>query len=219
MRLFGNRALLGIGVVFSNIGNKVSYSDASGPRDFLPANLRIGTALSLDLDDYNRFTFGIDINKLLVPTPPISIAGPGNTVYSLGSDNNVPVIAGIFQSFYDAPGRPLIGPDNNPVVENGEVQIKNGSRFGEELREINFGIGTEYVYNKTIAIRAGYFHEHYSKGNRRYLTFGIGLKYSKLGIDLSYIASLVQQNPLANTLRFSMSIVIDGSKKKEKIED
>lgn len=220
LRVFGNRALLGIGVVLSNIGNKVSYTDAQGPRDFLPANLRFGSALSLDLDEYNRFTFGVDFNKLLVPTPPIRVNGPNNTTYNVGMDNNVAVIAGIFQSFYDAPGRPLIGADNNPVIENGEVQVKKGSRFGEELREINFGIGTEYVYNKTIAIRAGYFHEHYSKGNRRYLTFGIGLKYSKLGIDLSYIASLVQQNPLANTLRFSLSIVIDNnSRKRDKIED
>lgn len=220
LRVFGNRALLGIGVVLSNIGNKVSYTDAQGPRDFLPANLRFGSALSLDLDEYNRFTFGVDFNKLLVPTPPIRVNGPNNTIYNVGMDNNVAVIAGIFQSFYDAPGRPLLGADNNPVIENGEVQVKKGSRFGEELREINFGIGTEYVYNKTIAIRAGYFHEHYSKGNRRYLTFGIGLKYSKLGIDLSYIASLVQQNPLANTLRFSLSIVIDNnSRKRDKIED
>jgi hypothetical protein len=220
LRVFGNRALLGIGVVLSNIGNKVSYTNAQGPRDFLPANLRFGSALSLDLDEYNRFTLGVDFNKLLVPTPPIRVNGPNNSSYSVGMDNNVAVIAGIFQSFYDAPGRPLIGADNNPVIENGEVQVKKGSRFGEELREINFGIGTEYVYNKTIAVRAGYFHEHYSKGNRRYLTFGIGLKYSKLGIDLSYIASLVQQNPLANTLRFSLSIVIDNnSRKRDKIED
>jgi hypothetical protein len=220
LRVFGNKAVLGLGLVISNIGNKVSYTDAAGPRDFLPANLRLGSALSLDLDEYNRFTFGIDLNKLLVPTPPIRVNGPNNTFYTVGMDNNVPVIAGIFQSFYDAPGRPLIGSDNNPVVENGEVQVKPGSRFGEELREINFGIGTEYIYNKTIAIRAGYFHEHYSKGNRRYLTFGIGLKYSKLGIDLSYIASLVQQNPLANTLRFSLSIVIDNSNgRRDRIED
>lgn len=220
LRLFGNKALLGFGVVLSNIGNKVSYSDASGPRDFLPANLRMGTALSLDLDDFNRFTFGVDINKLLVPTPPIRVNGPNNTTYNVGMDNNVPVIAGIFQSFYDAPGRPLMGTDNNPIIEDGEVQIKRGSRFGEELREINFGIGAEYIYNRTIALRAGYFHEHYSKGNRRYLTFGIGLKYSKLGIDLSYIASLVQQNPLANTLRFSLSIVIDNtSRRNERIDD
>jgi hypothetical protein len=220
LRLFGSRAILGLGFVISNIGNKVSYTDAAGPRDFLPANLRLGSALTLDLDDYNRFTFGVDLNKLLVPTPPIRVNGPNNTFYSVGKDNNVPVIAGIFQSFYDAPGRPLIGTDNNPVIENGEVQVKQGSRFGEELREINFGVGTEYVYNRTIAIRAGYFHEHYSKGNRRYLTFGIGLKYSKLGIDLSYIASLVQQNPLANTLRFSLSITIDNNtRKRDNIED
>lgn len=221
MRLFGNKALLGFGVVISNIGNKVSYSDASGPRDFLPANLRMGTALSLDLDDYNRFTFGVDVNKLLVPTPPLPPNSTNNpTPFLVGRDNNVPVIAGIFQSFYDAPGRILYDANNEPVIEDGEVQIKRGSRFGEELREINFGIGAEYIYNKTIALRAGYFHEHYSKGNRRYLTFGIGLKYSKLSIDLSYIASLAQQNPLANTLRFSLSIVIDNtSRRNERIDD
>jgi hypothetical protein len=220
MKIAGNRAELGLGLVISNIGNKVSYTNASGPRDFLPANLRLGSALSIDPDQYNRFTFGVDINKLLVPTPPIRVNGPGNTVYNVGKDNNVPVIAGIFQSFYDAPGRPLIGEDNNPIVENGEVQIKKGSRFGEELREINFGIGAEYVYNKTIAVRAGYFNEHYSKGNRRYLTFGLGMRYSKLAIDLSYIASLVQNNPLANTLRFSLSLFLDNTQvKRDSVDD
>jgi hypothetical protein len=212
LKIGGNNAELGLGLVVSNIGNKVSYTDASGPRDFLPANLRLGSAISIDPDQYNRFTFGVDINKLLVPTPQIRVVGPGNTPYFVGRDNNVPVISGIFQSFYDAPGRPLLDASNNPVIVDGDVQVKKGSRFGEELREINFGIGTEYLYNKSIAVRAGYFHEHYSKGNRRYLTFGIGLRYSKLSIDLSYIASLVQQNPLANTLRFSMSFYLNNTK-------
>lgn len=220
IRVAGNKAELGFGLVFSNIGNKVSYTSAAGPRDFLPANLRLGSALSIDPDQYNRFTVGVDFNKLLVPTPGIRVVGPGNTVYNVGMDNNVPVIAGIFQSFYDAPGRPLLDANNNPIVENGEVQIKGGSKLGEELREVNFGIGTEYVYNKTLAFRAGYFHEHYSKGNRRYLTFGIGMRYSKLGIDLSYIASLVQQNPLANTLRFSLSLFLDNTTvKRESVDE
>jgi hypothetical protein len=220
LRVAGNRAELGVGVVISNIGNKVSYTDVAGPRDFLPANLRLGSALSIDPDQYNRFTVGLDFNKLLVPTPPIRVFGPDNTPYLVGRDNNVPVIAGIFQSFYDAPGRPLLDANGNPIIENGEVQVKKGSRFGEELREINFGVGTEYLYNKSIAVRAGYFHEHYSKGNRRYLTFGLGLRYSKLGIDLSYIASLVQQNPLANTLRFSLSIFLDNTKlKRDSVEE
>lgn len=214
LKIGDNNAELGLGLVVSNIGNKVSYTDASGPRDFLPANLRLGSAISIDPDQYNRFTFGVDINKLLVPTPQIRVVGPGNTPYFIGRDNNVPVISGIFQSFYDAPGRPLMDASNNPVIVDGDVQVKKGSRFGEELREINFGIGTEYLYNKSIAVRAGYFHEHYSKGNRRYLTFGIGLRYSKLSIDLSYIASLVQQNPLANTLRFSMSFYLNNTKVK-----
>jgi hypothetical protein len=221
MKIAGNRAELGLGLVLSNIGNKVSYTNASGPRDFLPANLRLGSALSIDPDEYNRFTFGIDVNKLLVPTPPLQPNSTNNpTPFLVGRDNNVPVIAGIFQSFYDAPGRILYDANNEAVIENGEVQIKSGSRFGEELREINFGIGTEYVYNKTIAVRAGYFHEHRSKGNRRYLTFGLGMRYSKLAIDLSYIASLVQQNPLANTLRFSLSIFLDNTKvKRESLDD
>lgn len=114
LKIAGNRAELGLGFVMSNIGNKVSYTDAAGPRDFLPANLRLGSALSIDPDQYNRFTLGVDFNKLLVPTPPIRVNGPNNTVYNVGKDNNVPVIAGIFQSFYDAPGRPLLDENNNP---------------------------------------------------------------------------------------------------------
>ena len=124
LRVAGNRAELGLGLVMSNIGNKVSYTDASGPRDFLPANLRLGAALSIDPDTYNRFTLGLDINKLMVPTPPIRVNGPNNTFYTVGKDNNVPVIAGIFQSFYDAPGRVLLDENNDPILEGGEVVVK-----------------------------------------------------------------------------------------------
>jgi len=218
IRLFKKRATLGLGFVMSNIGNKVTYSGGSGDRDFLPANLRLGSALTMELDDYNAFTFGFDLNKLLVPTPPVNVSQDGN-VYQVGMNNNVPVIAGIFQSFYDAPGRLLRDGDNKYIIIDDEVQVKKGSRFGEELREINFGIGAEYVYNKTIALRAGYFHEHYTKGNRRYLTFGMGFRWSVLTIEMSYIASLVQQSPLANTWRASIGFVFGQLKRGSKAID
>lgn len=218
IRVFKKRATLGLGFVMSNIGNKVTYSGGSGERDFLPANLRLGTALTMELDDYNAFTFGFDMNKLLVPTPPINVNVGGN-VYTAGVNNNVPVIAGIFQSFYDAPGRLLRDENNEYIVVDNELQVKKGSRFGEELREINFGIGAEYVYNKTIALRAGYFHEHYTKGNRRYLTFGMGFRWSVMTIEMSYIASLVQQSPLANTWRASIGFIFGETKRGSKAID
>lgn len=179
------------GVNISNIGAKISYSDATTETDFIPTNLRIGPRLTMDLDEFNRLSFSFDINKLLVPTPPVYaldsngqiIVDPnGKRVIEAGKDPNVNVIQGMIQSWYDAPGG-----------------------FEEELREFYFGVGGEYWYNKAFAVRAGYFWEHETKGNRKYFTLGAGLKYNVFGLDFSYLIPTQQRNPLENTLRFTLS--------------
>jgi hypothetical protein len=174
---------LALGANISNIGNKVRYTETS-TRDFIPINLRLGTALNADLDEYNKISFAFDINKLLVPTPPIyndSIDGQ----IDFGQDPNVSVVSGIFQSFGDAPGG-----------------------FSEEMREINYSIGTEYWYDDQFAVRAGYFNEHNTKGGRKFFTFGSGVKYNVFALDFSYLINASRaingNNPLANTMRFTL---------------
>ena len=175
---------LALGANISNIGNKVRYTETS-TRDFIPINLRLGTALNADLDEYNKISFAFDINKLLVPTPPIyndSIDGQ----IDFGQDPDVSVVSGIFQSFGDAPGG-----------------------FSEEMREINFSIGTEYWYDNQFAVRAGYFNEHNTKGGRKFFTFGSGVKYNVFALDFSYLINASRaingNNPLANTMRFTLT--------------
>jgi hypothetical protein len=199
---FGNTdATLTLASTISNIGNKVAYT-VDSERDFLPTNLRLGTALKLDFDKYNSLTTAVDFNKLLVPTTP-AYNGTGDIIS--GKDPNVGVVTGMLQSFYDAPG----------TVEfdaNGDSSVVKNSRFVEEMREINFGIGVEYWYSNILAVRTGFFHEHASKGNRKYLTFGAGIYFGVFGLDVSYLASVTQNNPLANTVRFSLKFKF-GNKK------
>jgi hypothetical protein len=188
----------------NNIGNKVSYSDLS-KRDFIPMNLKIGNSFKAKFDKYNSLLVSIDLQKLLVPTPPIYGKYDGSTVF-VGRTTDVGIVSGIMQSFYDAPGTPVYDADGNFVQNaNGTFQVEKGSRLKEELREINIAAGLEYWYNNVLALRAGYFHESSTKGNRQYFTAGVGLKYNKFGIDLSYLmATNGRQSPLANTLRFSL---------------
>jgi len=186
---FGNDATFAFGTNISNIGNKVSYSDA-GPKYYLPANLKIGAANTINLDDYNQVTFTIDFNKLLVPTPPIRDAD-GNIIK--GKDDNKSVPSSIFGSFSDAPGG-----------------------FSEEIKEISVSPGFEYWYNQLFAVRAGYYYLSQSKGGAGYLTAGIGLKYSDFTFDFSYIAAAQQNSPLANTLRFTLSASFGGDKNSRK---
>lgn len=168
-----------LGLQISNLGNKISYSD-NLESSFLPANLRIGGRYSYSMDQFNRLSFMLDLNKLLVPTPPVRDTA-GN-IYE-GKDDHVGVLQGAIQSFYDAP---------------------NG--FKEELQEINISAGIEYWYNNMIAARAGYFYENKKKGDRQYLTLGLAIKYNSLGIDISYLVPTSQtNNPLKNTLRVSLS--------------
>ena len=161
-------AVLTAGANISNIGAKISYTE-TGTKNFIPTNLRIGPGLKLKLNEYNDLSFGLDINKLLVPTPPIytqDSTNSANDVILYGQDPDVSVASGIFQSFSDAPG---------------------GTK--EELKEINIGFGMEYWYDKQFAFRAGYFYEDKTKGNRKYFTLGAGLRYNVFGLDLAYFDS------------------------------
>jgi hypothetical protein len=183
-------SMISAGLNVSNIGAKVSYTETVA-KDFIPTNLRLGFAFETELDQYNSLGILLDFNKLLVPTPPeykfndstgLPEVDPlGNYIISRGKSNDVGVVSGIFQSFADAP-----------------------DGFGEEMREISLSIGAEYWYDKQFAFRAGYFHEHATKGNRKYFTLGVGLKLNVFGLDFSYLIPTGQQNPLENTLRFSI---------------
>ncbi|HAN78018.1 MAG TPA: hypothetical protein DCQ31_09730 [Bacteroidales bacterium] len=183
-----NKSILNLGANFSNIGTKVSYSDA-GATDFLPANMRLGAGLTMKIDDYNKISFTTDINKLLVPTPPIYDPADQTSIL-FGKDPEVSVITGILQSFGDAPG----------------VLMSDGSRNValEEFRELTFSAGVEYWYANQVAARAGYFHEHASKGNRKFVTVGLGIKLNAVGIDFAYLIPATVSNPLQNTVRFSL---------------
>lgn len=197
---------LSFGVNISNIGNKMAYTSEKD-RDFLPTNLRLGTALKVDFDKYNSLTTTVDFNKLLVPTLPVRSGITGDILS--GKSNDVGVTLGMIQSFYDAPGNVNVNPDSTASIEP-------GSRFKEELNEINIGGGLEYFYSDVLAIRGGYFYEHRAKGDRKYFTFGAGVYYSVFGIDVSYLAALKRTNPLANTIRFSLSFKFGNKKVEDK---
>lgn len=199
----------------NNIGNKIQYSDvgSNAPGDFLPMNLKIGNSFNAQLDKYNSLTFSLDIQKLLVPTPAYyGFDADSNFVILSGKNNDVGVISGMIQSFYDAPGT-LVLDDNGDPIQNpdGSFEVVKNSRLKEELTEINIAAGLEYWYNNTLAIRAGYFYENRNKGARQYFNFGIGFKYNRFGIDVSYLAALKRNNPLANTLRFSLRMTLGES--------
>ncbi len=196
--VFGQDAIVNAGLSISNIGAKIAYTN-DAVKDFIPINLRLGQSLTFVLDDYNTFSILTDINKLLVPTPPVYATETDGTpikddngeyVIESGKNPDVPIVTGIFQSFNDAPGG-----------------------FSEELREINISAGMEYWYNKQFAVRTGYMHEHATKGNRKYFTVGAGLKLSVFSLDFSYLISTTQQNPLANTVRFSLMFDFESFKK------
>jgi hypothetical protein len=208
VRYGGTRGALAFGLTLNNIGNKISYT-LENERDFLPTNLKLGSAMTFELDTYNSLTWALDVSKLLVPTPPI-INGNGEILS--GFDPNIGVVPGMLQSFYDAPGA-LSRDANGDFIENadGSYQIEDGTKFREELSEIMIGTGVEYWYNDLFAARAGYFYENLKKGARQHLTFGIGLKYKLFGIDFSYLTSLRRNNPLQNTIRFTMRLYLGNT--------
>ena len=187
----GMEGLFAWGMNISNIGAKISYSNDNIRKDFIPTNLRFGPSLTLDIDDYNRMSFMVDFNKLLVPTTPLY--GDSNNIIK-GMDPDVSVPVGMLHSFYDAP-----------------------DGFKEELREFSIASGIEYWYNKQFALRGGFFYEDVTKGDRKYFTLGAGLRYNVFGLDFSYLIPLKQENPLENTLRFSLLLnfeaVAGGGKK------
>ncbi|HHN48683.1 MAG TPA: type IX secretion system outer membrane channel protein PorV [Bacteroidales bacterium] len=203
IELMNTDAIFSWGINISNIGAKISYSDDNTARDFIPTNLRLGPSLTFDLDDYNRLTMLLDFNKLLVPTPPVYlldefgqpvVGDDGRQKIDKGMDPEVSVPVGMLQSFYDAP-----------------------DGFSEELREVNIGFGLEYWYDKQFAIRAGYFHEHATKGNRKYVTLGVGLRYNVFGLDFAYMIPTAQRHPLENTLRFTLSFDFDAFRAQEQV--
>ncbi len=197
-RLYSSNIAFGLNI--SNIGAKISYSSSS-ERDFLPANFRVGIAYSMNIDKYNRLVFAFDINKLLVPTPPIYATDSngvviinqttGKPVIDKGRDPNISSAEAVFTSWGDAPGG-----------------------FKEEMSEFVLNVGLEYSYNNILFIRTGYFNESQYKGRRKYFTFGVGLKYSVFAIDAAYILPVgTKQHPLENTLRFSISFEFGQPKK------
>ncbi len=212
VKLGDKKAIVAIGMNISNIGAKMSYSDRgeANSTDFIPINLRLGGSLNVNLDDYNSISVLADINKLLVPTPPtykykvdangvttgeIDTDADGNPIIEKGKDPNRGVAEGMFGSFSDAPG---------------------GAK--EELREINYSLGLEYWYNHLFAVRAGYFYEHPTKGNRQFFTIGAGVKYNVFGLDFAYLIPTQQRNPLENTLRFTLTFDFDAFKDQNKEE-
>ena len=194
----------------NNVGNKVSYSELSA-QDFIPMNLKIGNSFKADFDKFNSVTFSLDIQRLLVPTPASYDLIDGEYVMLSGMSNDVGVISGMVQSFYDAPGV-VATDDNGDYIQNsdGSYEVVSGTRLKEELSEINFALGVEWWYNQILALRTGVFYENKNKGNRQYLNLGASLKYNMFGIDISYLASLNgRQSPLANTLRFTIRLDLD----------
>jgi hypothetical protein len=178
--------------------------------------------LKLNIDDYHSLAFSVDVNKLLVPTPPIYMIDPntgdvvrdpetGEPVIASGKNDNVGLVHGMFQSFYDAPG-----------YYDSELGEYTG-KFKEELKEFTLGVGAEYWYNNIFTVRTGFFHEAKVKGNRRYLTFGAGLHYNVFNIDVSYLVPVNNtatsgSNPLESTLRFSLTFNLDKWGKNTKLE-
>jgi hypothetical protein len=181
------------GAALTNLGAKIGYSNNANEKDFIPANLGLGTTYTTVFDESNKISFGVDINKLLVPTPPQFKNDPPSAqdTANLESYRNKSVINSWFSSFSDAPGG-----------------------FSEELKEFTISTGFEYVYNNQFALRGGYFYENKYKGNRQYFTTGVGLKYNVFELNFSYLVpsgSGVSQNPLSNTLRFSLVFNFDNA--------
>lgn len=182
---------LGIGLDISNVGSKINFGGDENS-EFLPANLRLGASLMVPVDEYNRFSIAVDANKPLVPTMPVKMDGESDEDFITRKQNDyydVSPISGIFKSFGDAPGG-----------------------FKEELQEIRWSVGAEYVYNDKFSLRAGYHHESENKGNRKYFTVGAGFKMNVFSLDAGYVIATAKSNPLDQTLRFSLSFDMDGLK-------
>ena len=180
----GKDSELGLGLNISNIGNKITYT-SSIEKDYIPTNLGIGASYGVHFDDYNKLTLAVDLNKLMVPTPDTADSDPQNGIPDFKEQG---VVSGMFSSFGDAP---------------------NG--FSEELHEVIISTGLEYWYDNKFAVRTGYFYEHATKGGRQFFTVGLGLRYNVFGLDFSYLVPTSNnQNPLDNTLRFTLMFNLDA---------
>ncbi|MBQ7421925.1 MAG: type IX secretion system outer membrane channel protein PorV [Prevotella sp.] len=182
---------LGLGLNISNIGSKITFS-GDEDSEFIPTNMRLGASLMIPIDEFNRFTIAADANKLLVPTVPKQEEGESTTDYRervREQYNDVSSISGIFKSFSDAPGG-----------------------FKEELEEIQWSVGAEYVYHDQFSVRAGYHHESENKANRKYFTVGAGFRMNVFSLDAGYVISTAKSNPLDQTLRFTLAFDMDGIK-------
>lgn len=193
----GQGSSVNAGLAITNLGSKISYSNDR--KDFIPTNLGLGLAYNYNIDEFNKLSIGLDLNKLLVPSPQITEDSSGNLIQTYPTDKTV--LSGLFGSFGDAPG--------------------GGS---EEIKEIMVGIGAEYSYQNQFFARAGYFYENKYKGDRRFLTVGVGVKYSMFGLNFSYLVpsgSGINRNPLSNTLRFSLLFDVEdfGKLVKPKSDD
>lgn len=182
---------LGLGLNISNVGSKITFG-GSNNSEFIPTNLRLGASLLVPVDAYNKFTISADANKLLVPTYPIQGADESGTDYDARLQKDYydqSSIGGIFKSFSDAPGG-----------------------FKEELQEVQWSLGGEYIYNDKFTVRAGYHYESEAKGNMKYFTVGAGFKMNVMSIDAGYVIATAKNNPLDQTLRFTVSFDMDGIK-------
>ena len=182
---------LGLGLNISNIGSKITYF-GDERSNFLPANMRLGASLMVPVDEYNRFTIAADANKLLVPTVPKQNEGESKEEYEqrvIDEYDNVSAISGIFKSFHDAPGG-----------------------LKEELQEIQWSVGAEYVYHDQFTLRAGYHHQSENKGNLKYFTVGGGFRMNVFSLDVGYVIATAKSNPLNQTLRFTLAFDMDGIK-------
>lgn len=182
-------------LTISNLGSKLSYSDDDTENEFLPANIRIGGRYTYEVDDYNKINLLLDLNKLLVPTPPLWNSEDSTWIgaYENRADyRQTSSVMGALMSFTDAPGG-----------------------LSEELREISVSVGAEYWYSNAVAARLGYFYEHKTKGARQYITLGVGFRAKRLEFDFSYLVPTTSfsNNPLANTLRVSLTYNIDKTNK------
>jgi len=189
--IYNNEGRFNFGLNISNIGSKVKYSKDFTTADFIPTRLMLGPSFTLPITHRSSVTFTIELSKLLVPTPPIySTDSTGNHIIA-GKDPNVSVLQGMIQSFNDAPGG-----------------------FKEEMKEVDLSSGIEFLYGNLFAIRTGFFYEDKTKGNRKFLTFGAGLRYNNFALDVAYLLPIEIKNPLQNTMRFTLSANIDSFKRR-----
>lgn len=202
--LSGNNSNIAVGVAITNIGAKMTYSDDNN-KEFIPTNFRTGVNFTTSLDPHNHLSFIFDFNKLMVPTPPVYeidedgsiVTDPeGNPVIKRGKDPNRSLINAMFTSWYDAP-----------------------DGFSEEMKEFMLAFGLEYWYNDLFSFRGGYFYENEFKGNRKFFTLGLGFRYKVFGVDFAYLIPTDSNNPLANTLRFSLLFNFNNYKQNDSITD